>query len=393
MMNANAELPGSGLPGSWRSLLMRTFANRRARLVAGLLAGSVLVGLAVIILWHRAAYVATSDARVSAAMIALSGEVSGRITSVSVREGDRVQAGDTLYTLDDREARYVLTGLEAEARRIRLEMERAARRSGLVTSKAGSQVEARRADAVSAAAAVEAARSEMETARRDHDRTRDLFERGLMPQSSLDQARNVLDTASQSLARALADREGAVAKQRTASIEGEEAELADFDLSILEAALQHTEARVQAQAVVVDHHIIRAPVSGVVDELFFDEGEHALRGFRMALLHNPEDVWISANIKETDIRHIRPGAAAIIIADSHPSIRIRGRVSHIHDATISEAAMMPNPNASGVFTKITQRIGVRIEIVGDRPDLRPGTMVSVRIGKYRGGKRKQGTPA
>ena len=100
MMNANAELPGSGLPGSWRSLLMRTFANRRARLVAGLLAGSVLVGLAVIILWHRAAYVATSDARVSAAMIALSGEVSGRITSVSVREGDRVQAGDTLYTLD-----------------------------------------------------------------------------------------------------------------------------------------------------------------------------------------------------------------------------------------------------------------------------------------------------
>lgn len=365
----------------------------RMRLGAGLLAASVLLVLAGVFLADRSAYISTADARVATTMIGLSGEVSGQITSVSVREGDRVQAGDVLYTLDDREAFYTLAGIEAEVQRIRLEMERAARRSGLATSKAGSQVEARRAVAVSAGATVEAARSEMETARRDYERTNDLFQRGLVPQSALDQARNTLDTASQSLARALADREGAVANQRTASIEGKEAELADYDLGILAAALQNAEARLAAQKVVLGHYVIRSPIDGVVDELFFDPGEHALQGFRMALLHDPEDIWISANIKETDIRHIHPGAEAMIRADSHPSVTIRGRVVHVHDATVSEAAMMPNPNAAGVFTKITQRISVRVEMTGERPDLKPGTMVSVRIRKGKPASVPQGAPA
>ncbi|KCZ95189.1 membrane fusion protein family protein [Hyphomonas hirschiana VP5] len=367
--------------------------SRRGRMVIAAAAALILMVLAARFLMDRNAYVSTSDARVAAEMIALSTDISGRITSVQVNEGDRVSAGDILYTIDDREAVFTLAQLEAEATRLRAEMAREETRAGLATSKAGSQVAARRAGTLSASASVEAARSNLEIAQRDYDRTKDLFERGLMPQSNLDQAKNVLDTRAQALRRAEAERETAAADQRTASITGQEVRLIDYELTVLGAALDQAEARVEAQKVVVEQHTIRSPIDGVVDELFFDNGEHSLRGYRMALVHDPDAVWISANIKETDIRHVRPSASALVRADSDPSHEISGRVVRIHDATLGEAAMMPNPNANGVFTKITQRIGVRIALDPTDVDLRPGTMVRVRIRKIEGGAEAGRTPA
>lgn len=355
--------------------------SRRGRMLIAGTAALILLVLGIRFLMDRGAYVSTSDARVAAEMIAVSTDISGRITSVQVKEGDRVSAGDILYTIDDREAAFTLAQLEAEATRLRAEMAREETRVGLATSKAGSEVAARRAGTVSAVASVEAARSNLEIAQRDYDRTKDLFDRGLMPQSNLDQAKNVLDTRAQALRRAQAEQETAAADQRTASIAGQEVRLIDYELTVLRAALDQAEARVDAQKVVVEQHTIRSPIDGVVDELFFDNGEHSLRGYRMALLHDPDAVWVSANIKETDIRHVRPSAPVQVRADSDPSHPIAGRVTRVHDATVGEAAMMPNPNANGVFTKITQRIRVRIDLEPTQVELRPGTMVRVRIRK------------
>lgn len=355
--------------------------NPRVRLAIA--AGVVLVLLLLIgrFLADRAAYVSTSDARTAADMIAVSTDISGKITSQRVAVGDRVKAGDILYTIDDREAAYTLAQYEAEANRLRAEIAREEARIGLASSKAGSEVAARRAGTQSAAASVEAARSNLETAQREFERTKDLFDRGLVPQSSLDQSRNALDTAQQALLRAQADRESAAAEQRTASIQGEEVQLIELDLGVLRAALDTAQARVDAQKVVVEQHTIRSPIDGVVDELFYDVGEHSLRGFRVALLHDPNAVWISANIKETDIRKVQIGAPVRIKADAEPGRRIEGRVSKIHDSTMAEAALMPNPNANGVFTKITQRITVRIDLDTEDLHLRPGTMATVRIRK------------
>jgi len=331
----------------------------------------------------RAAYVSTSDARIAADMIAVSTDISGRITAVHVGEGDKVKAGDVLYTIDDREARYTLAEYEAEANRLRAQIAREEARITLSSSKAGSEVAARRAGTQSASASVEAARSNLDTAQREYERTKDLFERGLLPQTNFDQAKNALDTAKQGLLRAEADRQSAVADQQTASIAGKEVQLIEHDLSVLRAALEQAEARVAAQEVVLEQHTIRSPIDGVVDEMFYDPGEHSLRGFRMALLHDPDAVWVSANIKETDIRLIQPGAPVRVSADSEPGRKLEGRVTKIHDATIAEAAMMPNPNANGVFTKITQRISVRIDVEDAGVRLRPGTMVRVSIRKQK----------
>jgi len=364
-----------------------TQALRNPRVRLGLMLGGALLVLLLLVRFmaDRAAYVSTSDARIAADMIAVSTDISGKITDQRVSAGDSVKAGDVLYTIDDREAVYTLAEYEAEANRLRAEIARGEASIGLASSKAGSEVAARRAGTQSASASVEAARSNLETAQRDFERTKGLFDRGLLPQSNLDQSSNALDTAKQALLRAQAERQSAVAEQRTASIEGEEVQLIELDLGVLRAALEQAEARVDAQRVVIEQHTIRAPIDGVIDELFYDVGEHSLHGFRVALMHDPDAVWVSANIKETDIRKVAPGAEVRVKADSDPGAKITGRVTRIHDATMGEAALMPNPNANGVFTKITQRITVRIDLdeAGQTPGLRlrPGTMVSVRIRK------------
>lgn len=364
--------------------LLAAARTKRARRIAMFAAAGVFLIWVVSALVDRAAYVSTSDARVTADMIAASTDISGLITHVGVSEGDRVSVGDVLYTIDSRQAEYTLAELEAEANELRAEIAREEARTLLSSSKAGSEVAARRAGTVSAAARVEAARSDYETAQREYERTKGLFERGLVPQNFLDQAKNGVDTAQQALLRADADRSSAVADQRTASIAGEEVGLIEHDLAILRAALDKAEARVAAQEVLVEQHTVRSPINGVVDELFYDEGEHSLRGFRMALLHDPSGMRISANIKETDIRNVQPGAAVEVRADSHPGRMLSGQVTRVHDATMAEAAMMPNPNANGVFTKITQRITVRIDLEPSDIKLRPGTMVNVRIRKQTG---------
>ncbi len=356
----------------------------RKFLLIGLGAGLALVTLRFVI--DRATYVTTADARVATEIIAVSSDISGRITSVQVREGDTVAKDAVLYTIDDREAALVLKQYQAEADRLHAEMTREEMRAGLATSKAGSQVDARRAGTQSAVASVAVAESNLETARREHDRTEDLFDRKFISQSQFDLAKNALATAEQALQRAQADRASAAAEQRTASISGQEVRLIDHDLAILKARLVQAEARVEAQKVIVEHHTIRSPISGVVDELFYDEGEHSLRSFRMAMVHDPKSVWVSANIKETEIRFIQPGASVAITADSDPSHKMRGKVRRVNDLTLAEAAMMPNPNASGVFTKITQRIKVRIDLEPADVQLRSGTMVSAKIRKEKPGR-------
>ena len=356
----------------------------RPRLIA--LGAGLLIVAVLMTGWilDRAAHVSTSDARIAADMVAVSTDVSGRVTELHVSVGDRVRAGDLLYAIDAREALYQLSEYEAEAARLDAEIAREAARIGLSASKASSEIDASRAGSRSADASVEAARSDLSTTERDFARAKDLFDRGLTTQSALDQVRNRLESARQTLAMAEARRASASAVERRACVSSDEVELIERNLDVLRADRERVAARIARQQVAVDQHEIRSPIDGVVDELFYDVGEHTLLGFRVALLHNPDTVWVNANIKETEVRHVHPGARVDIRVDSAPDAEVTGRVALVRDLTVAEAAMMPNPNATGVFTKITQRIPIRIEIDSTDIRLRPGTMVTVKIDKSDG---------
>ena len=361
------------MPLGWRNRLMAP------RLILAIT--SLLLGIALVSAWliDRSHYVSTSDARIAADILSVSADVSGNITAAYVASGDRVRTGDLLYQIDDREARHLLAEYLAEEDGLAAQIQRERTQLGLVGSRSGTQIDASRADVQSARAAVEAAKADLMAAQQDYDRELRLKETGLITQNVWEQAQNKRLAAQQNLRGAEACLSSSSAKEREAVISRSDTSLVEHDLNILEAALQRARAQTEGQKVIIEKHQIRSPIDGVVDETFFDAGERTLAGFRVALLHDPGKVWVSANIKETQVRYVKVGAPAHIKVDSAPGANITGRVSVIRDLTVAEAALMPNPNATGVFTKITQRIPVRIDLDPGDTHLRPGSMVRVAI--------------
>ena len=126
-------------------------------------------------------------------------------------------------------------------------------------------------------------------------------------------------------------------------------------------------------------HTINSPIAGVIDETFINPGEYVYPGQRILMLHNPAELWIKANVKETEIRHISVNSPVLIAVDAWPEKTFYGRIERIGEAATSQFALLPSPNPSGNFTKITQRLEVRIGIDDPQGLLKPGMMVELQI--------------
>jgi membrane fusion protein (multidrug efflux system) len=124
---------------------------------------------------------------------------------------------------------------------------------------------------------------------------------------------------------------------------------------------------------------ILMPFDGSVDRVFIDPGEYVAAGQRLLMLHNPARVRVEANVKETELRYFHTGTPVQVRVDAFPGRSFEGVVERVGGAATSEFALLPSPNPSGNFTKITQRLAIRVAL---RPPpepglLRPGMMVKV----------------
>jgi membrane fusion protein (multidrug efflux system) len=97
-------------------------------------------------------------------------------------------------------------------------------------------------------------------------------------------------------------------------------------------------------------------------------------------VHNPRKIWVDANVKETDVRHLKLGSPAKISIDAYPDEVFSGTITRIGNAATSQFALLPTPNPSGNFTKIAQRLTIRVDLEKASDLLRPGMMVEVNIG-------------
>jgi len=124
---------------------------------------------------------------------------------------------------------------------------------------------------------------------------------------------------------------------------------------------------------------IRMPFDGVVDRIFVDPGEYVLAGQRIILVHDPAQVRIEANVRETEVRYFRPGTPVRVTVDAWPGRVFEGEVDRVVEAATSEFALLPSPNPSGNFTRITQRLPIRVRLNPAPPPglLRPGMMARV----------------
>jgi membrane fusion protein (multidrug efflux system) len=325
------------------------------------------------------AHISETDARIQADTIAISSRVSGWVVDLPIIEGDKVKRGELLIEIDSRESELKLTEYGARIAALAAARQQITLQIDLIDRTTTSRVEAVRSRADAARVAVEASREQFEFARTDFERTRTLLAEQIVSRQRLDQVHTALSRAQERHQKAQADLGAALADVG-------EAEAERGEMNVLASrmdALRHQEAEIAAQreqhALDAADRTIKSPIDGVVSETFVDRGEFVSPGQRLMLVHNPALIWVEANIKETDIRHLAPGMAVDVKIDAFPDRQFSGTIARIGQAATSEFALLPNPNPSGNFTKVTQRLPVRIAIEETQGVLRPGMMAVVNI--------------
>ena len=351
--------------------------TRPWRIYGAILAALIVLGAGGWWLYQQFTHVFVTDARVAADIVAMSSRVPGWVTALEVTEGDATQRGRVLIRIDDRESRLRVEELDALLAGIARRREEIEARIALTDRQTQSRITAKQAAVRAAEAALAGATAQRDLARQDNDRAEKLVPSGAMTRARLDQTRAALETAKQQVLRAQADLETARAALAEAEAAREELTVLQRQLAELGPEEQRLRAQRERAALDLEDRTITMPFDGVVDRAFVDEGEYVTPGQRLLMVHDPERVRVEANVKETDIRFFRPGKTVTITVDALPGRRFEGTVTRVGQAATSEFALLPNPNPSGNFTKITQRLPVRVAVQQDGGALKPGMMVEL----------------
>ncbi|MDE2284656.1 MAG: HlyD family secretion protein [Hyphomicrobiales bacterium] len=338
-------------------------SNRR-RLAFGALAAVVLstatwFGLNWLIVGRF--MVSTDDAYVQAHNTTLAAKVSGYLSNIAVTDNTRVRAGDVIATIDDGDYRLAVDSARAKA----ATQEATIARIGHQIIAQQAAVEQAKTQLISAQAA--ATRAELELERQKLLVARDASSRQL-----LEQAQANRDQAVAGVHGAQAAIESAAANVDV--LKGQQQEAA-ATLDELKASLAKAERD-------LSFTVIRAPIDGVIGNLAMQTGDFVQTGQRLASVVPLDDVYVTANFKETQLARLQPGQPAAIAVDALPEHSIQGVIESFSPASGAVFSLLPPDNATGNFTKIVQRLPVRIRVpaaIAREGLLRPGLSVVVSV--------------
>lgn len=366
--SAEARRAGETAPAPEAGAAAAAKPSARSRTVRR--AGFALVGTAAVGagLWFGADWwfngrfiVSTDDAYVGAEMATISAKLSANVTSVSVRQNQEVTAGQPLVALDDGDWRIALDSARAKTA------------TAMATlARIDSQIEAGRASLQQAQAQETSAQAGVTRTIADFERANSLAAKSYGSQATLDAAVAARDQAKASLGSAVA---GVAAAQANVEV---------LKAQRVEAARQADELKIAEQKAERDLGFTRvaAPISGLVANTNVQLGDLVSAGKRLMSIVPLDQVYVDANFKETQVGPLKIGDKASITVDALPGQVFEGRVSGISGGTGSVFTLLPPDNATGNFTKIVQRVPVRIALAPEataRHVLRPGMSVVVKI--------------
>jgi len=312
--------------------------------------------------WRNGRFiVSTDDAYVGAEMATISAKLSANIATVSVSQNQEVKAGQPLVALDDGDWRIALESARAKTATAQATLARI-----------DSQVEAARAAQLQAQAQQNSAEAAVTRTAADFERASSLAAKSYGSQATLDAATAARDQAVAAVASAKA---GVVQAQANIKV---------LEAQRIEAARQIDELKVAEQKAERDLSFMKiaAPIDGVVANTNMQIGDLVGAGKRLMSIVPLDQVYVDANFKETQVGPLKTGDKASITVDALPGQVFHGTVSGIAGGTGSVFTLLPPDNATGNFTKIVQRVPVRIML--DRESttkhvLRPGMSVVVSI--------------
>lgn len=283
----------------------------------------------------------TDNAHVRADITQIAARVSGYVQTVDVTDNETVKAGDILFTIESddyqtrvSEARAALAQAEADAR------------------EAGARIVSQKDRLAEARAAREAASAQADLSVADEKRFAELADKGWYPKARLEQAEAASRTAA------------AQKSQADAGLTMQRSQLGSVEAAAQSAAakVEAARARLAAAELDLERTQVRAPVDGVVANRTVAQGQLLAPGQPALSIVPVGQAYVIANFKETQVEKMKPGQKVRLHVDAYPDLKVTGRVESLSPATGGTFSLIPQDTATGNFTKIVQRVPVRIAI-------------------------------
>ncbi len=329
-------------------------------------------------LYLRITHLHIDDARIDGEVITISSRVSGWVTELPVMEGDEVKKGQLLARVDDRDSVLQLEVLRAKFEAIEGQKAVVRAQNTQVDQETLGKFDSETSRLVAAEAEVASLEVQLKQAGEDYKRSQDIEK--FLTKQEVERARSAYQQTLQNLRKAQADVAGVRGTLSAAGGSRGQLRVIAQQLTVLARQADEIRAQMSRQQVDIADRVMVSPADGKVVMTFVRKGEHVSPGQRIAMFHDPNQIWVEANVKETDVGALRPGMKAEIRVDAYPGKVYAGEVFRIGQAATNKFALLPDPNPSGNFTKITQRLPVRILLTAKDHALRPGMMVEVDIG-------------
>ncbi|MDO8607932.1 MAG: HlyD family secretion protein [Phaeospirillum sp.] len=329
---------------------------------------AVIIALAGTGLWAASRWAAewrwieaTDDAYVDGDITAILPKVAGYVVELKAEDNRAVVKGDILLRMDDRDYRAKVDEARAQV---------AGRMAQLVQIEEKLAVQA--AVITQSGASITAARADMVRARADFQRSQRLVREDFV-------SRQRFDVTAADAAKAEAGLTGSGAGLQAAR---RQLAVLASERVMAEALLEQGKAALTLAEIDLEATVIRAPVDGVIGNRGVRDGQYIRPGQMLMAVVPLGRVWIDANFKETQLGRMKPGQKVEIKVDAFPDQAIEGRIDSFAPASGAKFSLLPPENATGNFTKVVQRIPVRIQPVAGNPLaglLRPGLSVLVRV--------------
>lgn len=304
----------------------------------------------------------TDNAQVRRQITPVNTRVQGFVKRICFEEYQPVRKGDTLLVIEDAEFRLRLAQAEADL---------ANALSGSSVVAAG--LETTRNDLTVSDAAIEESRVQLDNARREEVRYRNLLAEDAVTRQQYEQVQTACEVAEARYERLLRSK-------RSTSL-GREEQARRLEQHA--AAVRLAEAAVDLARLNLSYTVVLAPCDGVTGSKDIHEGQLVQPGQVLVDVVDGSDLWIIANYRETQLPRIREGAEVRMTADAVPGVTYRGVVEAISDATGAAFSLLPQDNATGNFVKVEQRVPVRISLEGNAPEalglLRAGLNVECKV--------------
>jgi membrane fusion protein (multidrug efflux system) len=366
---ATATQPQTADPRSSITVTPAAPSGNRQRIVLGLVVLVAILGLG----WglkqwlYGRSHESTDNAQVDGHLVPVLAKVSGYVTAVNVNENDHVRSDSTLVRIDEREYAVKLAQADAD-----LAAARAASGGRGLEGQAQAAVQNATGQRAALDAGIIAARANSTKAEADLARMRELVAKQVVSRQQLDAAQAAADAARAQLNAA----------QRSAGAAGAGVVNAEAGVRLAQARLAAAQASRDNAALQLTYTRVTAPAGGIISRKQVEVGQLVQAGQPLLTIVSDTGVWVTANFKETQLADIRVGQPVELDVDAYGGLKVEGRVESVSAATGAKFALLPPDNATGNFTKVVQRVPVRIAVVKgidkDHP-LRPGMSVFAHV--------------